>query len=312
MALSVAALVVALLGQTGPAIAHGVRHALFAHNADKVDGVHASRTPRAGRLLPLNSNGKYPSSVLPAGTVGPAGPAGPQGPQGADGPEGPPGPEGPAGPAGADGAQGPQGDAGADGADGAAGPEGPAGPQGLPGADGAQGPQGPPGADGSDGADGADGAQGPQGLPGADGADGAQGPQGPPGADGAQGAVGPRGPSDAYWTTLASLGVPNSSGQITSLSLGAGSYVVFAKAWFQNAGLGSALVSCTLTSGVTLDRIDLTTGVGSSTTASLVAAQTLAATGSVALNCSDGGGTADVTARDVRILAIQVATLTGS
>jgi len=39
--LSVTALVVALLGSTTPAIAHGVQHALFAHNSDKVDGKHA-------------------------------------------------------------------------------------------------------------------------------------------------------------------------------------------------------------------------------------------------------------------------------
>jgi hypothetical protein len=30
------------LGMTTPAVAHGVQHALFAHNADKVDGKHAS------------------------------------------------------------------------------------------------------------------------------------------------------------------------------------------------------------------------------------------------------------------------------
>ena len=39
--LSVTALVVAVLGWSTPAIAHGVQHALFAHNADKVDGKHA-------------------------------------------------------------------------------------------------------------------------------------------------------------------------------------------------------------------------------------------------------------------------------
>lgn len=39
--LSAVALVVAVLGTTTPAIAHGVQHALFAHNSDKVDGKHA-------------------------------------------------------------------------------------------------------------------------------------------------------------------------------------------------------------------------------------------------------------------------------
>ena len=45
--LSVTALVVAVLGTTSPAIAHGVAHALFAHNADKVDGRHANQLVRA-------------------------------------------------------------------------------------------------------------------------------------------------------------------------------------------------------------------------------------------------------------------------
>ncbi len=45
--LSVTALTIALLGTTSPAIAHGVAHALFAHNADKVDGRHANQLVRA-------------------------------------------------------------------------------------------------------------------------------------------------------------------------------------------------------------------------------------------------------------------------
>jgi hypothetical protein len=56
LVLSVTALVVAVLGTTGPAVAHGVRHALFAHNADKVDGRHAtgfnaSLALRKGKLV---------------------------------------------------------------------------------------------------------------------------------------------------------------------------------------------------------------------------------------------------------------------
>lgn len=56
LVLSVTALVVAVLGTTGPAVAHGVRHALFAHNADKVDdrhatGFNASLAVRKGKLV---------------------------------------------------------------------------------------------------------------------------------------------------------------------------------------------------------------------------------------------------------------------
>ncbi|MGH3033396.1 MAG: hypothetical protein ACRDON_02425 [Gaiellaceae bacterium] len=72
IALSVAALLVAVLGATPYAEAHGVVHALFAHNADKVDGLHASKSPRAGRLLPLGAGLKFPASVIPAGAAGQA------------------------------------------------------------------------------------------------------------------------------------------------------------------------------------------------------------------------------------------------
>lgn len=65
--LSATALLVAILGSAGPAIAHGVQHALFAHNADKVDGKHAvaasaSASKRAGKLVAANSLGRLPDS----------------------------------------------------------------------------------------------------------------------------------------------------------------------------------------------------------------------------------------------------------
>jgi hypothetical protein len=59
-----AVLATASLTLGGPAIAHGVRHALFAHNADKVDGIHASKSPRANRLVPLNRNKRFPASTV--------------------------------------------------------------------------------------------------------------------------------------------------------------------------------------------------------------------------------------------------------
>lgn len=68
-----------------------------ARNADRVDGIHASRGPRPGQLLALNKLGKFPASALPGGPAGPAGPSGPTGPQG------PKGDQGSAGPAGAPG-----------------------------------------------------------------------------------------------------------------------------------------------------------------------------------------------------------------
>ena len=64
--LSVTALVIAIAGTTplGEAASDAIPR--FARNADKVDGLHASRTPKAGRLLALNRNKKFPASVLTA------------------------------------------------------------------------------------------------------------------------------------------------------------------------------------------------------------------------------------------------------
>jgi len=77
--------------------------AAFALNAGAVNGIKASRAPKAGRLVPLGRNAKLPASVVPTirgarGAQGPIGPAGPPGPPGAQGPQGSTGPAGPAGP----------------------------------------------------------------------------------------------------------------------------------------------------------------------------------------------------------------------
>ena len=68
IALSTAALVVAVLGQTavGQAAANAVRVALFAQNSGRVNNIQAARTPMPGRLLALNAKGQFPASVVPA------------------------------------------------------------------------------------------------------------------------------------------------------------------------------------------------------------------------------------------------------
>lgn len=81
-------------------------------NADRVDGIHASKKPRAGRLLALDKRAKFPASVLPSGLAGP---------------QGPPGAAGPVGAAGSDGAAGANGATGATGAAGSTGATGPVG-----------------------------------------------------------------------------------------------------------------------------------------------------------------------------------------
>lgn len=70
--LAATALIVALLGITplGHAAANAVRVALFAQNAGKVGNIRASRTPAPGKLLALDAEGKFPSSVLPQRATG--------------------------------------------------------------------------------------------------------------------------------------------------------------------------------------------------------------------------------------------------
>jgi hypothetical protein len=72
IALSVAALVVAVFGHTsiGHAAVGAVRVALFSKNSARVNNIQASRTPMPGRLLALDSRGRFPSSVLPAQSTG--------------------------------------------------------------------------------------------------------------------------------------------------------------------------------------------------------------------------------------------------
>jgi hypothetical protein len=61
--LSVTALVLVVLGTTTPAIAHGVQHALFAHNADKVDGRHANQLVRATTIADSTDVDNFDSST---------------------------------------------------------------------------------------------------------------------------------------------------------------------------------------------------------------------------------------------------------
>jgi hypothetical protein len=118
----VLAVVAVFISLGGPSVAaDGVRAltATRAANADKVDGLHATRTPKPRKLLALDRFGKFPASVFPAALTGPKGDSGPAGPAG---PKGDPGPQGPQG------AAGPQGPQGVKGETGATGPQGPVGP----------------------------------------------------------------------------------------------------------------------------------------------------------------------------------------
>jgi len=177
VALSAAALAVAVLGVTPLGEAAGrvakiVPTALFAKNADKVDGISASRTPKAGHLVPLNKQGRLPGSVIPREISVVLEQTGPQGPKGDKGDTGERGPAGAQGAQGSLGQQGSRGEKGDPGAPGQTGPPGSAGPPGPQGPEGVGGPAGPAGAAGAAGAAGSQGPAGPQGTAGPAGAPG--------------------------------------------------------------------------------------------------------------------------------------------
>jgi Collagen triple helix repeat (20 copies) len=153
---------VALSVALAPAAEAGSK-TLFAKNAGKVNNIKASKSPKPGQLVPLDSKGKFPRTVIPAvpgtsagqpgsdGQSGSNGTQGPAGPRGETGPQGQPGERGPAGPAGSAGENGAPGAPGKDGAPGEKGPKGDTGDRGPQGSQGERGPTGP---------------QGPQGAPG--------------------------------------------------------------------------------------------------------------------------------------------------
>jgi hypothetical protein len=90
LALSLVAVALALVGvvtNRGEAASPTVRAANFATEAHTISGLRVSHRPRAGQILVLDADGRYPRSVIPP-TVGDSGPRGAQGPRGADGPPG--------------------------------------------------------------------------------------------------------------------------------------------------------------------------------------------------------------------------------
>jgi hypothetical protein len=63
------AILVSALTAAAPAIAHGVEHALFAHDSDKVDGKHAvgagaTKSQRKGKLVATNGSGRLPNDII--------------------------------------------------------------------------------------------------------------------------------------------------------------------------------------------------------------------------------------------------------
>lgn len=189
------------------------------------------------------------------------------------------------------------------------GPTGPSGPQGVAGPKGdtgAVGPAGPAGPAGTDGAPGAPGAPGPAGP---------QGPAGPAGGGGSGFSFRNSGPIGVWWYCRG--GSPcNEFSSVGELVLPAGKYVVNAKAWFHNTrGTfdGDADAKCYLFDNLGLDRDDVHLWVENRSTGGDAATWTIAidAPGQVRVNlmCGSGDSEGRVKARDIRITAVKVDSL---
>lgn len=147
------------------------------------------------------------------------------------------------------------------------------------------------------------------------GAAGAPGPAGLAGAAGAKGDTGEPGPSKVYYAKSASIDVPAAMAPIATLTIPeAGSYLLNAKMLIDADGVGSSVVSCTLTAGSETDQLWASLGASGSDDeyemGTLTLAQTFAAGGAAVLSCEAGAG--DVDAYNVKMTATKVGSITGA
>jgi len=113
----------------------------------------------------------------------------------------------------------------------------------------------------------AQGAAGPAGLPGAPGTPGAGGPQGPAGPAGPTGPTGAAGPaglpgangtSHAYMARSTFASMFTFSGiDVISVTVPAGTYIIWGKTWLQNLDTLPGQASCSLSSGSDVTRVNL-------------------------------------------------------
>lgn len=154
--------------------------------------------------------------------------------------------------------------------------------------------------------------QGPAGPQGAQGPQGVQGPVGPQGLQGPQGPAGPSGTSHGYAATGGNANYGTSPVKVQSLSLPAGTYLVWATGTVYDSNVTTGH-DCSLTAGGTTlqeEKITTTTGPYGAAAVSYSAPLTLAGAGSVELDCSSAtDNTMSAGAYDVAITAVAVDTL---
>ncbi len=166
---------------------------------------------------------------------------------------------------------------------------------------------------------GATGAPGATGARGATGATGATGKEGAGGKEGKEGKEGARGPSEGFQAFKDSAGSLGAQATIGTLAVPAGSYLVSAKLWVINQGAERAEAFCVLTNDINGDKDETNvtadpigaTGFFGRASVSLQAASTLSAAGHWLVKCG-GGPASALKAENLKIHAIQVATLSNS
>ena len=129
------------------------------------------------------------------------------------------------------------------------------------------------------------GPAGPQGPMGSRGPEGLQGPQGPQGTDGLTGPAGPPGTADAY-IARADLRVVRGDTPLVTLSLPAGSYAVFGKAYGVTVSQTNAKRECSLSTG---ERTQIGPDTGVVVVEDLIV---LTAPATVSMSCSLNAGEA--------------------
>jgi hypothetical protein len=151
--------------------------------------------------------------------------------------------------------------------------------------------------------------QGPTGPQGPQGPQGAQGPVGPQGLQGPQGAQGPAGPSGTSHGYAATGGIVNygtSPVKVASLSLPAGTYLVWATGTVFDSNVTTGH-DCVLSSGGTTleeEKVTTTTGPYAGTAVSYSEPLTLAGAGSVEVDCSSATDNSMSAGADVDITAV--------
>lgn len=154
------------------------------------------------------------------------------------------------------------------------------------------------------------GPQGPQGPQGAQGPQGDPGPTGPAGPQGPQGPAGPSGTSHAYSTAGGFVQYGTSPVTVASLSLPAGTYLVWATGTVVDGNMATGHDCLLVSGGTTLEeeKVSTTTAPYTATAVSFSEPVTLPSPGSVEVKCSsatDNSANANEGA-DIDITAVTV------